>query len=175
MSSHQHDQNFQNMNVNLCQNEYEEENHDEITKDPDEDSAVCLEKELTESHFTSPSQQNLPEASEIAQTPSTPALVQEVIPANFQNMALSPSGKASSSNEVETMIMNPSRSQMESDCHDSNENNDSIKKKHYFLSLDSDPSPSLRPCSSEIPPEDITVDTSEFLDQEDQSQGSFLM
>ncbi|XP_078434146.1 sister chromatid cohesion 1 protein 4 [Wolffia australiana] len=120
------------------------------------------------------------DTSENAQTPGTPALIQEAIPANFE--------KASPSIDAEAILTNPSRLQTDSECHISNESGE-LKDKHELeaagLRMDADKLNSvstLQRCTSGLdqdtnadPPLQVPVmDASEFPEVGDQSQETAL-
>uniref|UniRef100_A0A1D1YJL5 Sister chromatid cohesion 1 protein 3 n=1 Tax=Anthurium amnicola TaxID=1678845 RepID=A0A1D1YJL5_9ARAE len=154
---------FQNMDIDGCQNDFEEEWNAGTPKDIPVQFADDLGKPFLENvqdpreegpslhgyveypnlgegashceHVKSPSavsddqvvscpiNQILPDLTENAQAPSTPGLMQEAIPPNVQeNPTLSPSGKASPSNDMEATLLNAYQgSHMESECRGSNE------------------------------------------------------
>lgn len=192
----QHEEPFQGMDLDSCQNDYDEEQNAGTTKNIGEDSAIHFGRRVPRkvpdmseegpsllSHcehiarspsvpddtvVSCPVHQALPETSENAQTPSTPALIQEAIPANVQNIALSPSGKASPSNDAEAIVVNPSRSHMESECHDSNESGDLVKDKHG--SCLNQANIASQGGATELSLKEPVLGASEFLDGVEQSR-----
>ncbi|CAA6660281.1 unnamed protein product [Spirodela intermedia] len=193
----QHEEPFPSMDID---NDYDEEHNAGTSKNIGEDSAIHFGRRIPRklqdmseegpsllSHCEhierSPSvpddtivsfriHQTLPDTIENAQTPSTPALIQEAIPANVQNIALSPSGKASPSNDAEAVVVNPSRSHMESECHDSDESGDLVKDKHE--SCLNQANIASKGGNSELSLKEPVLGESEFLDGVEQSHADGL-